>query len=135
MRGVINVKPMVPLAIAGKARGMASLPSYASAPTRRCIASYKSARQCFEDVMVGVACAGFEIVTSNGRTREAEWRACAPLAGCSCRFRVHVIHNKGVTFITHSVDPRYWFYTLCRNHDLRTKQATFEAAIRRSLTT
>lgn len=84
--------------------------------------------------MAGVTWAGFEIVGSNRRTCEAEWRACSPLASCSCRFRVQVIHNKGVTFITHSIEPRYWFFTLCRNHDLRTKQATFEAAIRQSLT-
>lgn len=85
--------------------------------------------------MAGVAWAGFEMIASNRRTGDAEWRACAPLVGCSCRFRVHVVRTKGVTFITHSVEPRYWFFMLCRNHDLRAKQATFEAAIRRSLTT
>lgn len=126
---------MAPLAIASKASNMASLPSSASAPTRRCIASYKSAPQCFEDLIAGIAWAGFKIVTSNRRTREAEWRACTPLAGCSCRFRVHVVHNKGVTFVTHSIEPRYWFFTLCRNHDLPAKLAMFETAIRRSLTT
>lgn len=125
---------MAPAVIAGKAEAMQPVNHSASAPTRRCIASYKSAQQCYQDILAGLGQAGFGVVTSDRMIRDAEWRASTPLARCTCRYLIHVTHDRGITFVTHRIEPRYWFFTLCRNRDMAAKQAIFGTAIRQSLT-